>query len=141
MDGKPRKNKNLTGYKLQEYQAGWDSYAFKRALDRMNARNNRKRGLTQQNNRDSLTRNQENDMSIQPSPIKIYFILHPDNVRSVNDDQIHFISAAQLANLYGLKFNECAVFDPSLEYADTDVYKFIHLYPKYNGDYALPKNQ
>jgi len=72
---------------------------------------------------------------------KRYF-LHPGEVKSKNDDDVHYISAPELARLYGLDYKKChIIYDEHRErYAG---YKKqpgdIHLWPKYSGDYKIIK--
>jgi len=62
------------------------------------------------------------------------YILHPDYVTSINDGDRHFISATQLAKLYGVNFHECVVI---MDKWSERAYRFqkgdIHLYPDRNG--------
>lgn len=48
---------------------------------------------------------------VKPEPVKL-FVLHPGRVRSVNDWQVHRVSATALAQLYGVLIDECIVDDP-----------------------------
>jgi len=62
----------------------------------------------------------------------IKYILHPGELKSKNDGDIHFISFKQLVRLYNLNPTECVAFDrfPYIELKDA-----MHLYPRYDGDY------
>lgn len=64
------------------------------------------------------------------------YILHPGQIRSRTDGQIHYISAAKLARLYGLNLADCIVHKEPKNYV-FDVYD-IHLHPRFDGDYTLP---
>lgn len=76
----------------------------------------------------------------------IKYALHPDFVMSRSDGDIHYISAEYLAHLYQLAPDEYMVIDDS---ASRHVYvramraaesmNLTHLYPRYDGDYRLPK--
>jgi hypothetical protein len=63
------------------------------------------------------------------------FALHPGNVISVNDGDEHYISAHQLAALYGVRVQECVVVDSKRPDAacgaDLDV--LLHLFPSRQG--------
>jgi len=67
------------------------------------------------------------------------YAIHPGQVQSKSDGEIHFISAYQLMDLYGLARSECVIWDtrkPS-SYAGLDPDDYVHLYPIYDGDYNL----
>lgn len=74
---------------------------------------------------------------------KLYAI-YPGVVTSRYDGDCHYISAAQLARLYGVSIGECVVVEwgdyskpwrrESIAYAST----LIPLIPRYSGDYSLP---
>jgi len=67
----------------------------------------------------------------KPKNVVVTYVLHPGEVRSVFDGDWHFISAGQLANLYGLKRGTWVPYKG-------DGYKYsglIHLYPREEGDY------
>lgn len=79
-------------------------------------------------------------------PIK--YVLHPGTVVSKNDRQRHNISAEVLARLYGVRMSECLVCPShNVNTREASVARFllenrkdlIHLYPRSNGDYFLPK--
>ena len=61
------------------------------------------------------------------------YVLHPGEVISRNDAQIHHISAIRLADLYGVDPRECIVAGPGIRMDDA-----IHLYPRSDGNYRLP---
>lgn len=63
---------------------------------------------------------------VKPEPVKL-FVLHPGRVRSMNDWEIHKISARELARLYGVSLDECIVDDP-------DKYDAMH---GYEHDYLV----
>ena len=67
------------------------------------------------------------------------FILHPGLVYS-KDNDCHFISAPQLANLYGVPLKNCYVLDsrrPETYLGYKKRKNDIHLYPRPSGDYNL----
>lgn len=62
----------------------------------------------------------------------IRFALHPGPIISVNDGDEHWISAVQLADLYGVSLHECAVIDFRRPNASRglDSSRLLHLYPQ-----------
>ena len=76
------------------------------------------------------------------------YVLHPGEVSSKSDGQVHYISARALAHCYGLRLEECYVVEQTLfvsprsisvkPYTGNDE-DYIHLYPRYQGDYAQYK--
>ena len=72
-----------------------------------------------------------------PDHPQVRYVLHPGYVPSANDGQEHFISAPQLARLYGLDIRaQSVVFGNRL--AHRDMPGDIHLHPRFDGDYRLP---
>lgn len=63
------------------------------------------------------------------------FILHPDHVRSKNDGDLHYIGAAQLARLYGVKMSECLIAGTPEEVHRSPTTEVVHLYPREDGSY------
>ncbi len=65
------------------------------------------------------------------------YVLHPGEVISKTDGDIHYISALKLAALYGVDYRLCYVKEDSkpisLDRHNWDEY--MHLYPRYKGDY------
>lgn len=65
------------------------------------------------------------------------YVLFPGYVRSRNDSQLHYVSAAELARLYGVNFDKClVVYDVTLGYIKKDNY--VELRPDHSGKYELP---
>jgi hypothetical protein len=68
-------------------------------------------------------------------------MIHPGFVLSKNDGDRHFIGVRQLLKLYGLKPSE-AVVCLSCQRRDAQGclpnYEYVHLFPRYDGDYSLP---
>ena len=73
------------------------------------------------------------------------YVLHPGKVESKSDGQIHYVSAARLADLYGVSLRDCITYP----YGDDTDSRFkrmswrdpvgvIHLHPRYDGNYTLP---
>lgn len=61
------------------------------------------------------------------------YILHPGYITSRSDGQSHWISAAMLADLYGVHLRDCIVDGPG--YRRDTLAKLEHLYPRDDGDY------
>lgn len=71
-------------------------------------------------------------------PLK--YILHPGEVVSRADGARHYVGALELARLYGVKVSECvSAQDRYIYRLSTD--GLIHLYPRRDGDYTLPKEE
>lgn len=69
------------------------------------------------------------------------YALHPGWVRSKTDGDEHYISTVQLARLYELRPSEYIVWGTASQYSL--MYRwddYIHLYPRYDGDYGRPDN-
>lgn len=64
-----------------------------------------------------------------------HYVLHPGLVFSATDMDQHFVSSARLSKLYGVDPAKCFVHVPGKEYPTGA----IHLYPRSNGDYRLPR--
>ena len=76
-------------------------------------------------------------------PLTIY-VMHGGTVVSKTDGQLHFISAAQLVELYGVD-PRCAVdahrITGGLLRAEAAGHvRLVHLHPRFAGDYKLPTN-
>jgi len=69
------------------------------------------------------------------------FVLYPGYVISQYDGQKHYISAIQLARLYGVLFSECVVvyLDSLSSLKGRDLSGLMPLFPKEDGDYRLGK--
>lgn len=70
------------------------------------------------------------------------YVLHPGPVISRADGQEHIINAPQLARLYGVNFRECVVVYDDEEHRDgyREQPGDVHLYPRYDGNYDLPRD-
>ena len=70
----------------------------------------------------------------------VCYALCPGYITSKNDGDLHYISAMQLAELYGVNIRKCIVvdFDRPETYMGRDLSKYIKLRPKYYGNYNLP---
>lgn len=71
--------------------------------------------------------------------MKIKYALHPGYVYSKNDGDMHWITALQLARLYGVKMGECIDVAYVQRLNNQHAASLIHLYPDYNGNYKLPE--
>lgn len=72
------------------------------------------------------------------NPCKKY-VLHPGPVISRTDGQKHYISAAKLANLYGISERDCLVQMYRAPQLVSVPKNAVHLYPRGDGNYALPE--
>jgi hypothetical protein len=70
----------------------------------------------------------------------IRYLLCPSSVASKRDGQTHYISATRLAQLYGVRMDECRIRphgDRQLGWNEN--HGLIELWPDYHGDYKLPE--
>ena len=65
------------------------------------------------------------------------YVLCPGWVKSKSDGDLHYITAPRLAQLYGVRVNDCAVWDSEKPQPGGRP-EGIYLYPDYHGDYRLP---
>lgn len=63
------------------------------------------------------------------------YVLHPGLVRSAYDSDIHFIGMRKLAELYGVKMEDCVLHKPKHHLPRPGD---IHLRPRLDGNYTLP---
>lgn len=63
------------------------------------------------------------------------YILCPGTIVSESDGDVHFISASDLARLYGVRMCECKVLDFVNSRNHTDIF----LAPRSDGNYSLSK--
>ena len=70
---------------------------------------------------------------------KIYFC-YGGHIISQNDGDRHFVTARQVAELYGLNIRQQNVklITQRAQEADANLENVVKLYPKSNGDYTLP---
>lgn len=69
--------------------------------------------------------------------------LHPGYVLSQYDGDEHYISAAVLADLYGVDLVKCHIVDsrrPSTMVGLRDNPDAIHLFPRYDGGYTIQED-
>ena len=70
----------------------------------------------------------------------IIYVLHPGEISSKTDGDIHHITAPELARLYGIDYKKCRVIydsDPEKNRGYTNNPEHVHLWPTYSGDYTL----
>ena len=68
------------------------------------------------------------------------YMIHPGEVVSQFDGEIHYIEFSQLVKLYGVNPDECILADvrrPETLYG-LNMNDYIHLYPRSDGKYELP---
>ena len=71
--------------------------------------------------------------------MKRKYVLHPGHITNKNDGQSHYVSAARLADLYGVSLRDCISASTPEYMADHREYlSATHLYPRYSGNYQLP---
>ena len=69
------------------------------------------------------------------------YVLFPGEMKSKADGDMHYISAPELARLYGVDYRKCKVVYQDSESSVRGYRKCpndIELYPRYSGDYSLP---
>lgn len=66
--------------------------------------------------------------------MSVKYLVVPGYVSSINDGDLHYISAARLAQLYGLKPGEWARYNPLQDKHS----ELLRLRPRRNGNYELP---
>jgi hypothetical protein len=69
---------------------------------------------------------------------RVKYVLVPGFVVSESDGQRHHIGAVELASLYRVSMSECVVYDAMR--CGAGGYKgLVHLRPRFDGDYRIPK--
>jgi hypothetical protein len=73
------------------------------------------------------------------------YVIHPGEVVSSSDGDIHFISAEQLVHLYGVNRLECIIDTEkggqwARGYTKDVLDGLVHLYPRKDGNYEIPKD-
>jgi hypothetical protein len=69
------------------------------------------------------------------------YVLFPGEVTSRTDGQEHYITAPELARLYGVEYAKCKVV---YRYEESSIRGYrkqpndVELYPRYDGNYKLP---
>lgn len=74
---------------------------------------------------------------------KTLYVLHPGVVTSKSDGRPHNVDAGQLASLYGVSMDECMVRRVTAFERREPIFPpgAIHLYPRPDGNYVLPKQE
>lgn len=65
-------------------------------------------------------------------------MLCPGRIPSKHDRDWHFVSARQLARLYGVSMRECVISDGGPQSYSEDL-DLIRLHPRFDGKYQLPE--
>lgn len=73
--------------------------------------------------------------------MKKKYILHPGFIKSKYDGEIHYISCGQLALLYRIDIKECILDMGENSLRGLNLENYIHLYPKYNGEYIIKEHK
>jgi hypothetical protein len=71
------------------------------------------------------------------------YLLCPSAVTSKTDGDRHKISASDLSRLYNVPMSECVVrpeYGSPAHHGWNENHGLIELWPRYDGDYALPHN-
>jgi hypothetical protein len=71
-------------------------------------------------------------------------VLHPGHVESSTDSQLHYLDAPTLARLYGIPLQQCVVLDghrPETFVGFQQEPGDVHLYPRRDGRYEVPRAQ
>lgn len=73
--------------------------------------------------------------------MKAKYALHPGWIVSMNDSDMHFISAAQLAGLYGIHHRDYIIWDPERPetFMGRTYNEYIHLGVRSDGNYRKSK--
>lgn len=69
----------------------------------------------------------------------IKYFVYPDRTMSKNDGDIHYISAKQLIDLYGVNPAECQIILKPEDERGYDTSKITRLRPRMDGNYSLLK--
>ena len=67
------------------------------------------------------------------------YVLCPGDVVSKKDGERHFISAAQLLDLYHVSLKDCFVCSDEKDLRGLCTSGMIFLYPRYDGNYKCPE--
>lgn len=79
--------------------------------------------------------------------MKPKYVVCPGMVTSQTDGQEHYVGPMQLMRLYGVRPEECEIYEPASWWpwsyyvqAEERQQGLIRLCPRYDGDYSLPSN-
>ena len=75
----------------------------------------------------------------------VRYVLCPGMVTSQNDGQEHYIGSMALARLYGVRPDECEIYEPAPQWREFEFRQaqartlgLIRLTPRFDGNYGLP---
>lgn len=71
-----------------------------------------------------------------PDELMVKYLIYPGVVRSPVDGDLHYVSATELASLYGVDYSECRVHDVYTR-LPPDQQNLPILVPRANGKYDL----
>ena len=73
------------------------------------------------------------------------YVLCPGYVRSRNDGQRHYVGPMDLARLYGVRIEQCEIYEPAqwwpesyYRMAEERIRGLIKLAPRWDGNYTVP---
>jgi len=82
------------------------------------------------------------DRQIRPG---VRYVLCPGMVTSQTDGQQHYVGPMALAQLYGVRLNQCEIYEPSPQWTEVEfrhaqvrTLGLIRLTPRCDGNYNLP---
>lgn len=64
------------------------------------------------------------------------YVLHPGKIRRRTGD-IEYFTAQELAELYGVAFEDCLIYLATRRYENTDGIQYIHLRPRDDEFYQI----
>ena len=67
---------------------------------------------------------------------QIKYVVHPGFVLSKQDKDTHYVGYNRLVALYGVDPRNCELYNPAFNY-DNEPDNYIHLYPRFDGNYKL----
>lgn len=65
------------------------------------------------------------------------YLVMPGHLRSMQDDQMHYVGAHQLMRLYNVNPKECLIYGDCRGRSEDFLSKLQTLVPMYGGDYSL----
>lgn len=71
---------------------------------------------------------------------EIKYAVHPGWIKSANNRDLHFVTAGQLFDLYGVNPEECTVISNGKVGCGLTLRELTHLFPRYDGDYRIPES-
>jgi hypothetical protein len=69
----------------------------------------------------------------------VKYVIHPGWVWSKTDGDDHYITYGKLISLYKVSSHECVRYDNHGFSIDRICDNYIHLFPRYDGDYQITK--